>query len=160
MTKIHWKKQFNYDYLGSYSLEPGKDMILTIKSIGKEMVTGSNGKKEECVVCKFSENVKPMILNKTNCKIIENVYGTPYIDDWVGKKIQIYAARVRAFGDEVEALRIRKKVPQTNKPELTPDMSAWNKAIEHLSKNGKIEDIRKKYKLSEENADKLMEAVI
>ena len=26
----HWKKFHNPDYLGSYSLDPGKDMILTI----------------------------------------------------------------------------------------------------------------------------------
>lgn len=37
----------------------------------KEMVTGANGQKSECFVAYFHENVKPMILNKTNCKAIE-----------------------------------------------------------------------------------------
>ena len=27
----HWKTQFNYDYLGAYSLPDGKDIILTIR---------------------------------------------------------------------------------------------------------------------------------
>ena len=27
----HWKNQFNYDYLGAYSLSGGKDIVLTIK---------------------------------------------------------------------------------------------------------------------------------
>jgi hypothetical protein len=48
-----------------------------------------------------------MILNKTNCKIITKVLDTPYIDNWVGKSIVIYAAKVKAFGDMVEALRVK-----------------------------------------------------
>lgn len=31
----HWKNQFNYDYLGVYSLPDGKDIILTIKETKK-----------------------------------------------------------------------------------------------------------------------------
>lgn len=48
-TKTHWKSQFNYDYLGAYSLPEGKDIILTIDFARKEMITGNNGKKEECL---------------------------------------------------------------------------------------------------------------
>lgn len=35
----HWKTQFNYDYLGAYSLPDGKDIILTIRETKKR--TGS-----------------------------------------------------------------------------------------------------------------------
>ena len=53
-----------------------------------------------------------MIMNKTNCKIIEKIYGTPYIEDWIGKKIQIYVQKgVKAFGEIVDALRIREQIP-------------------------------------------------
>lgn len=31
----HWKTQFNYDYLGAYSLPDGKDIILTIRETKK-----------------------------------------------------------------------------------------------------------------------------
>ena len=34
----HWKNQFNYDYLGAYSLPDGKDIVLTIKEMKKENV--------------------------------------------------------------------------------------------------------------------------
>ena len=57
----HWKTQFNYDYLGAYSLPDGKDIILTIRETKKEQVVGASGKKEECFVAYFFENVKPMI---------------------------------------------------------------------------------------------------
>ena len=64
--KTHWKKLTNPNYLGAYAFEENKDIILTIKSVGNEVITGEGGRKEECTVCHFVENYKPMILNKTN----------------------------------------------------------------------------------------------
>lgn len=113
MNKTHWKKLENPDYLGAYALEPGKDLIVTIKSVGQEEVYNpSNNKKETCTVAHFVEKgIKPMILNVTNNKTISKLYDTPYIEDWVGKRIAIYIAKVKAFGETVEALRIRKQIP-------------------------------------------------
>lgn len=111
MTKTHWKKLHNPDYLGAYALEPGKDMVVTVKSVGDEMVTGADGKKEECMVMHFREAVRPMIVNVTNARTIERIYRTPYVEDWVGKPIQLYVAQVRAFGETVDALRIRPQAP-------------------------------------------------
>jgi hypothetical protein len=109
--KHHWKKQFNYDYMGSYSLPDGKDVILTIKETRKEKVTGPGGKKEDCFVCYFVESDKPMILNRTNCKTIEKVFKAPFIEDWPGLRIQLGIDTVSAFGESVEALRIRNVKP-------------------------------------------------
>lgn len=112
MNKTHWKKLQNPDYLGAYALEPGQDLIVTIKSVGEETVIGSDGKKEDCTVVHFAErDVKPMILNVTNAKVISKIYKTPYIEDWAGCKIQIFVAQVKAFGDVVDALRIRPYAP-------------------------------------------------
>ena len=114
MEKTHWKKLTNPDYLGAYALEDGKDLVAQIKSVGQEMVCGPDGRKEECTVAHFMDkNVKPMILNTTNCKAIAKMYDTPFIEEWVGKSISIYIAKVKAFGDVVDALRIRPKAPTT-----------------------------------------------
>ena len=107
----HWKRLINPDYLGAYSLDPGKDMILTIKSIGREMITGTGGKKEECPVCHWVESQKPMILNTTNLKTIAKMYGSDY-DNWPGKRVKIYASTTKFGGDVVECLRIRKDPPE------------------------------------------------
>ncbi len=115
MSKTHWKKLHNPDYLGAYALDPGQEPVYTIRSVQKETVTGSDGKKEECTVVRFSENVKPMILNVTNAKTIEKIYKTPFIEEWAGKKIKIYATEVKAFGDAVDALRIRPVEPKEGK---------------------------------------------
>ena len=109
----HWKKLTNPNYLGAYSIEDGKDLILTIGTVGNEMVVGPDGKKEECTVCHFVERgVKPMILNSTNMKMITKLLNTPYIEQWNGHKIQIGVEKVKAFGEVVEALRVRSKLPQ------------------------------------------------
>lgn len=114
MEKTHWKKLENPDYLGAYALQPGQDLVVQIKSVGQEEVYNpTNNKKETCTVAHFTDrNIKPMILNVTNCKTISKLYDTPYIEDWTGRWISIYIAKVKAFGDVVEALRIRNKIPQ------------------------------------------------
>lgn len=115
MSDTHWKKLINPDYLGAYSLNPGQDMVLTIKVVKKEMITGTDGKKEECIVCYWQEDQKPMILNVTNCKMIAKLLKTPYIERWAGHRIQIGAEVVSAFGEKVEALRVRKALPEESK---------------------------------------------
>ena len=107
MTKTHWKKLHNPDYLGAYALAPGQDLVVTIRSAAAENVTGADGKKEECMVMRFENGVKPMIVNATNAKTITNVLGSPYIEDWAGQKIQLFVDKVKAFGEVVEALRVR-----------------------------------------------------
>lgn len=97
------------------------DIILTIKTVQLEKVTGTDGKKDDCVVCHFYENVKPMILNVTNMKMIAKLYNSDFIEDWVGKKICIGVERVAAFGTVVDALRVRDSVRCANcGQEITP----------------------------------------
>ena len=117
MDKTHWKKLENQYYLGAYALQPNQDLIVQIKSVGQEEVYNpTNNKKETCTVAHFmDQKIKPMILNVTNCKTISKLYDTPYIEDWAGKYISIYIAKVKAFGETVDALRIRSKVPTVEK---------------------------------------------
>lgn len=159
-NKTHWKNNFDYNYLGSYSLKNGKDVVLTISKTQQEMVKGTNGQSEQCFVAYFVERadwIKPMILNKTNCKVISQLY-TPYIEDWSGVKVQIGIAQVSAFGDTVDALRIRKKIPVTKKPELLPDTEDWANAVHHMLNEGvTLERVLVRYEISENNQNKLLE---
>lgn len=109
----HWKKLENPDYLGSYAFQPGQEMNVVIKSVGlEEVFNPTSGKKENCTVARFVDNsIKPMILNVTNCKTISKLYDTPYVEDWKGKAITIHVMKVKAFGDIVDALRIKNKAP-------------------------------------------------
>lgn len=109
-THTHWKKLTNPDYLGAYAFEPGEEKTATIDFVRREMVIGADGKKEECTVAHFREELKPLILNSTNCKTISNLLKTPYIEEWSGKKISMHTESVRAFGDVVDAVRVMKKL--------------------------------------------------
>ncbi len=154
MSKTHWKKLHNPDYLGAYALGPGEELVATIKSVGVETVIGPDGKKEECTVVHFSSppSTKPMILNVTNSKTIEKLYGSPYVEDWEGKAIQIYATRVKAFGEVIEALRIRTVAPVTNKPDLNPNSEKWADAVIAISEGRTtIVAIKSHYSITPQN---------
>ena len=112
MSKTHFKALMRPEYLGAYSIEDGKDIVLTIDFIRVETVTGSDGKKEELPVCHWKEDQKGMILNSTNMKMIAKVLGSNYVEDWSGRQIQIGIEKVKAFGDLVEALRVRRYAPK------------------------------------------------
>lgn len=109
-TQTHWKKLTNPDYLGSHDLfiEDGKfgEITVTVVSVASEMVKGADGKATPCIVAKLAET-KPIILNKTNLKMITKVTGTPVIEKWAGQKLVIGTEKVKAFGDVTDALRVR-----------------------------------------------------
>lgn len=136
MTQTHWKKLINPDYLGAYALEPGQDLVVTIDYIKQEQVIGTDGKKEELPVAHFVEReTKPMILNSTNMKSISALFKTPYIEEWHGRQIQLFSAEVKAFGEVVDALRVRPYAPKQTKPICT-DCSA------EIGSAGKMDGIK------------------
>ena len=111
MSKTHWKNNFDYTYLGGYSIED-EDLELTILEVKNEMVKGQSGRDESCMVIYFEELDKGMICNKTNAKTITSVHGSPYVEDWPGKKIILGTEKVSAFGETTDALRIRAIKPK------------------------------------------------
>ena len=108
--KTHWKKLTSPNYLGSWSFQPGEEKTLTIKEVKQEMVQNQSG-KEECTVAHFLEDVKPLILNTTNCKTISKVWGSPYVEDWAGRKITLKVKKISAFGEMVDAVRVSNERP-------------------------------------------------
>lgn len=156
--KTHWKKLENPDYLGAYSLESGKDLIVTVESVKRELVTGQGGKKEECTIAHL-KGQKPFILNRTNMKMIQKIYDTPYIEEWAGKTITLYVAKIKAFGeDNVECLRIRPAAP--TKPDFTPKSAKWNGAIQAIKEGSfTIDELKKTFNISAANEKLLKDAI-
>jgi len=147
----HYKKLRNPNYIGSYELMTGGEpieLVVTIERATKEMVQNGDKKEEAMVV--YLKGQKPMIVNATNAKAITSALGSPYVEEWSGKRITLYVARIKAFGETVDALRVRKDAPGL--PELTASHPKWNDAIQALkAKNTTIEQIKKSYLLSAEN---------
>jgi hypothetical protein len=157
-TLTHWKKFHNPDYIGAYAFEPGQEIIATIKAAGIEQVIGTAGKKEDCMVVRFVESdLKPLICNVTNAKSITKAIGSPYIENWANQKIQLYTTTVLAFGEEVEAVRVRPKQPKASKPKLTETHAKWSDIVAKLASNDTtIETVRQHFDVSDEIANKLM----
>lgn len=135
MSKTPWKKLVNPDYLGAYSLDDGNGgytaIIASIAYVKVETVTGPDGKKEECPVAHFKErDLKPMILNATNMKVLEKLFKSKYIEDWANRKISIGVESVKAFGDVVDALRIKKTLPQSEGPAMCTDCEEEVKPVQ------------------------------
>lgn len=150
MSKTHFKKLRNPDYLGSWDLADDagnfRNKIVTISKIDKKMVHDGKGGQEECVTVSFQE-CKPMIMNSTNLKTIWKSLDTPFIEDWESKKIELTVQKVKAFGEVHDALRVVK-----TSLELTPKHPKWAGAKTAI-KDGKvtIEQIKKQYTISPEN---------
>jgi hypothetical protein len=126
MTETHWKKLMNKTYLGSWDLDgDGKDLIVEIVSAGNEKVKNRDGKEDNCMVV-YLKGLKPFVVNITNGESIEKVTGTPYVEKWKGHKLSLYIQPVRAFGQTVDAIRVRNKPPTPKAlPELTPEHESW-----------------------------------
>lgn len=108
----HWKSDSNSNYLGAQHLPEGKDMIVQIKDAGTEAVynpkTNTNENKR---VLHFEGDVLPMICNETNAARIARLAGSPYYDDWLGVKVQLYA-EPNSRSETGYCLRVREFPPK------------------------------------------------
>lgn len=153
--KTHWKNFHPSKYIGSVDFKQGEQKILTIQRAGKEGVKDNKGKEESCLVVHFQGDHKPMICNVTNSKAIAQVAGSNYIEDWSGIHVELFITEVLAFGEMVDAVRIKPSAPRIQKPELTPDHKAWSKVIEAVQKDSSITraKVEKKYAVSDDTWD-------
>ncbi len=117
-TLTHWKKLVNKDYLGSHDFPvkiiDGKPVYeefkVTIDSVTKEMLELFNGTRKESrehVVVRFKNAKKPMLFNKENLKLTTKTLKTAFIEQWVGKQITLHVVPVSAFGEVVDAVRVK-----------------------------------------------------
>jgi len=155
----HWKKQFNYDYLGSYSLDGKKEAVVTITKLDTDKVTGQQGRKEDCFVVYFKEFDKPMILNRTNAKAIEKVAGSGLVQDWAGTQVTLYVEQgVKAFGEVVDALRIRDKKPSRQK--MTKEIETSMLDAIKSGKGSQVEQALIKYDMSGASMQRINDALL
>ena len=118
-TLTHWKKYFNKDYLGTWSLPDGKDVIVTIDHVEKAIIKGEGGREDVRPIIFFKEYKEPMVLNATNGKIIHKILCSEYVEKWYSKRVQLYVDRNIKIGkgasaETTDGLRVREFVPKTN----------------------------------------------
>jgi len=113
-------------YLAADDLK-GKELNLTIAEMRVDELAVEGGHKEKKPVLFFEESrakavkagkpdkEKRLVLNKTNAMKIASLHGTE-TDDWVGKRITLYATMCQGFkGEIVDCIRVKDTVPEPEK---------------------------------------------
>lgn len=122
--KKHWREILPSTYIASADLDDGqggfKSITVTITDAYEDTVTGEKGRKDECLLLKFKEFDRPMVMNKTNASACETVLGTPYPADWIGKRMILSVdPKARQFGGGTgPALRFKTYPPREEKVEV------------------------------------------
>jgi len=107
--KIHWLESQDKRFLGHQDLPNGDDIIVTILEGGLgEVVNPITQEATIELIVKFKEkNIKPMIINATNAKMILKCTNTKFVQDAIGKKIQIGISQTKVKKEVVDCLRVR-----------------------------------------------------
>lgn len=115
----HWKSMMDARWMFAFNLN-GRDCTLTIANVTGGEVTGEGNKKSKKPLCTWRERarngdeIKPLILNVTNCKIIAAMYGNDTAE-WAGKRITLYPTTTSVGGNVVDCIRVRPRVPSAKK---------------------------------------------
>ena len=91
----------------------GKHVTLTIAKIVIEQL-GHGAEAERKPVVYFLKATKGLVLNRTNAMTLVGMYGDES-DDWVGKRVTLFATRIRAFGTMQDTIRVKDEVPPVAK---------------------------------------------
>lgn len=117
--KHHYRNVFKSDHLGSADLEDlieqGHNLCFTIKEVKQEFGAKVAGKKGDFNIAYFVENIKPLVLNATNSKVIKSFAGNnPFVENWKNIPVELYIdENVRAVsGGTTQGVRIRPIQPQ------------------------------------------------
>ena len=157
--KTHFRKAFNSPYLSSADIVG--ESVLTISHVMLE-IDKTNKSKELFNTAYFVEKeirkgevLKPMILNAGNSKVMKDITGTPFIDDWKGVKVTVYVdPSAKYMGEVVGGLRLKKIRPRQ---EVTPGSQNWENAKNAYKRDANFEAILKHADISEENQKRIIE---
>lgn len=105
-----YRKDLNKEYLGHWDLPDDDDLIATIEGVRMGTVKNQRGSETKQILY-FVEDIKPLILNVTNCKSITRALGSSRREDWRQKKISLFQGREPKSEDGF-AVRIRDVAPR------------------------------------------------
>ena len=156
--KTHFKKLRDPNYFGSWDIQDGEheELTVTIKQAAPGQVKNDRGTED--VTLLHLVDYKPLILNATNAETISKVLDSPFIEDWTGKRITLYVKRVKAFGDWVDAVRVRDKPPKDTREPMDVNHKGFKPAMDAVKAGTHtIEQIETKYKLTDEARKKIQD---
>lgn len=108
----------------------GEDgLILTIKGFRMESLKSDDG-EEDKMILHFMEDVKPMVLNRTNAQLVGVCTGAKVAGEARGKQIVVYNDPTVSFGGKITGgLRIKKVAGQPRNAAITPPRNDLDEEI-------------------------------
>lgn len=101
-------------FLTSEDVKDG-EVEVTIREVKAEAFPGQGGKTEIKLVAYFHDSLKPMIINKTNSKIIESVLGDE-TDNWKDGRLTLMVLPVVVQGVVKNSINVRMVQKSAKKP--------------------------------------------
>lgn len=129
---MDYRRMYDANYVGAWDL-PRDGVVVQIAKVTGEELIAEGGKKSRKPVLSFSGKDKRFALNKTNGRIVAQLYGTD-TTKWVGKLIAIYPTQTKFGRDTVDCIRVRNSIPQS-KADTSP-MPAVNTRPDELREPG------------------------
>ena len=161
-VKTHYRKVFKSDHLGVADLEDfaeaGKPLIFTINFVNQELGAKVAGKKIDANIAYFKENIKPLVLNATNSKVMKDLTGSSFVEDWQNLTVQLYIDRdAKLMGERVGGVRVSPKKVVNQKPVITPEsLQMWANAKKAYLRDGNFDNVLKRADISKDNQNKII----
>jgi hypothetical protein len=154
--KTHYRRVFKSDHLGLADLEDmieaGSNLIFTIKHVKQEYGATVSGKKGDFNIAYFAEDIKPLVLNATNSKMMKSLTGSAFVEDWSSVPVRLYIdPSAKLKGEVVGGVRISPDRVTREKPELLVGTTAWTNAVAAYKRDGNFLAVEKRMKVSEES---------
>jgi len=100
-----YKSLFPSKYLRAIDLD-GSHVTVTIDRVDEDEWIGSGQDAEQKPTLYFSDDIQPLVLNKTNAAAIGDLHGEDFTK-WGGKRVVLYPTRVQFRDKMVDAIRVR-----------------------------------------------------
>lgn len=122
------RKYLQKDFLGHYDLD-GRDVTLVIAAVeGGELRRPGTTETKRAPILAFERTKKRLVLNKTNLTTIGTMFGSYKSEDWIGRRITLYATKTKFGKATVDCIRVRPTVPSGAAPapafEAAPEVIA------------------------------------
>ena len=161
--KTHYRKVFKSDHLGVADLEDyaeaGSNLVFTISHVNQEYGAKVAGKKIDANIAYFKEDIKPLVVNAGNSKILKGMAGnSPFVEDWKNMPVQLYIdPNAKLKGETVGGVRISPNVPRVNKPALTPELAdRWESAKTAYKRDGSLDKVLERVTMTLEHEQQLI----
>jgi hypothetical protein len=106
----HWRKLRNEKYLGAWDFEHGKEYKFLISKVQSEKIPSRTGGEDLRPVIYTSTSPKGIVLNVTNAKMVEILYGSE-IENWSNKTVIVTIRKEKVKGEMIDVIRLLNKLP-------------------------------------------------